>query len=76
MLQNGASVSEINAALHLAMLSQRLGRSADTFMGWDGVRPESVFLLGKDLKTFDMIVSGLKNGDTGLRLHAQRLPAI
>ena len=76
MLQNGSSVVDINAALQVAMLSQRLGRSADAIIAWDGLRPEPIFLLGKDLKTAGMILAGLKDGDTNLRLHAQRLPVI
>ena len=76
MLQNGANAAETAAILQLAMLSQRLGRSADAVIGWDGVRPEAVFLLGKDLKTFGVFLAGLKEGDAPLRLRAQRQPAI
>lgn len=76
MLQANASAAHLAAASQLAMLSMRLGRSADTFMGWEGVSPEAVFLLGKDLKTFDEILSGLEKGNAGLRLHAQRDPAV
>lgn len=76
LLQNNAGVVHINAALQLVMLSQRLGRSADTVIAWDGIRPEPVFLLGKDLKTADRILAGLKDGDTELRLRAQRQPEV
>jgi hypothetical protein len=76
MLQSGASPAHIAAVLQLAMLSQRLGRSADTFIGFVGVDPESVFLLGKDLNTYDLILSGLLNGNAELRLRAQHDPAI
>jgi twitching motility protein PilJ len=76
MLQNNASAAHIAAVMQLAVPSQRLGRSADTVFTWNGIDPEAVLLLGKDLKTFDMLLSGLVNGNTELRLHAQRQPDI
>lgn len=76
LLQANASPAHIAAAMQLDMLSVRLGRSADNFIGGDGIRPEAVFLLGKDLKTFDVLLSGLADGNAELRLHAQRDPAI
>ena len=76
LLQNNAGAAHIAAVLQMAMLSQRLGRSADTFFTFNGINPEAVFLLGKDLKTFDVILSGLVNGNAELRLRAQHDPAI
>ena len=58
------------------MLSQRIGRSADRLLGWEGISAESMFLLGKDLQTLGEILNGFKNGDSSLRLRAQRLPDI
>jgi twitching motility protein PilJ len=76
MLQANASPAHVAAVMQLDMLSVRLGRSADNFIGWDGIRPEAVFLLGKDLRTFDVLLSGLADGNAELRLRAQHDPAI
>jgi len=76
MLQANASPAHVAAVMQLDMLSVRLGRSADNFIGWDGVRPEAVFLLGKDLRTFDVLLAGLADGNAELRLRAQHDPAI
>ncbi len=76
LLMNGGTSAETSAALQAAMLSQRIGRSADRLVGWDGISPESVFLLGKDLHTMGTILDGFRNGDSSLRLRAQRLPDI
>ncbi|MFL6680585.1 MAG: hypothetical protein ACJ8IK_19765 [Burkholderiaceae bacterium] len=76
MLQANASPAHVAAVMQLDMLSVRLGRSADNFIGWNGLGPEAIFLLGKDLKTFDVLLSGLADGNAELRLRAQRDPAI
>jgi twitching motility protein PilJ len=34
------------------MLTQRIGKSANEFQTTEGVSPEAVFLLGKDLNSF------------------------
>ena len=34
------------------MLTQRIGKSANEFLTVEGVSPEAVFLLGKDLNSF------------------------
>jgi len=34
------------------MLTQRIGKSANEFLTMEGVSPEAVFLLGKDLNSF------------------------
>ena len=36
----------------LVMLTQRIGKSANEFLTLEGVNPEAVFLLGKDLNSF------------------------
>ena len=73
-LQQNASVSEISAAGQLVMLTQRIGKSANEFLTIDGVSPEAVFLLGKDLNTFKEIAEGLLNGSADLRLAPARDP--
>ncbi|TNF60900.1 MAG: methyl-accepting chemotaxis protein, partial [Burkholderiales bacterium] len=61
-LQQDASPSEIAAAGQLVMLTQRIGKSANEFLTLEGVSPEAVFLLGKDLNTFKEIGEGLLSG--------------
>lgn len=71
-LQQGASAAEISAAGQLVMLTQRIGKSANEFQTLEGVSPEAVFLLGKDLNTFREIAQGMLNGSSELRLPATR----
>ena len=75
-LQQGAPTSEIAAASQLAMLSQRIAKSASDFQTGSGASAEAVFLLGKDLNTFKEIVGGLLNGSNELRLSAARDGAV
>ena len=56
------------------MLTQRIGKSANEFQTTEGVSPEAVFLLGKDLNTFQEIAQGLLDGSEELRLAATRDP--
>jgi twitching motility protein PilJ len=69
-LQQSASAAEISAAGQLVMLTQRIGKSANEFLTMEGVSPEAVFLLGKDLNSFKEIAQGLLSGSTELRLSA------
>ncbi|MEX8193359.1 methyl-accepting chemotaxis protein [Comamonas guangdongensis] len=71
-LQQGAGAAEIAAAGQLVMLTQRIGKSANEFQTLEGVSPEAVFLLGKDLNSFKEIAEGLLNGSSELRLPAAR----
>ena len=73
-LQQDAGAGELSAAGQLVMLTQRIGKSANEFLTTEGVSPEAVFLLGKDLNSFREIASGLLNGSTELRLTATRDP--
>ena len=54
------------------MLTQRIGKSANEFLTMEGVSPEAVFLLGKDLNSFKEIAQGLQDGSAELRLAPQR----
>lgn len=67
-LQRNASAVEISAAGQLVMLTQRIGKSSNEFLTMDGVSPEAVFLLGKDLNSFKEIAEGLLDGSPSLRL--------
>ncbi len=71
-LQQGAPAAEISAAGQLVMLTQRIGKSANEFLTMDGVSPEAVFLLGKDLNSFRELGEGLLDGSTELRLAPAR----
>ena len=67
-LQQDASPAELSAVGQLVMLTQRIGKSANEFLTMEGVSPEAVFLLGKDLNSFREIAQGLQDGNQELRL--------
>ncbi len=71
-LQQGAPAAEISATGQLVMLTQRIGKSANEFQTMEGVSPEAVFLLGKDLNSFQEIAQGLLDGSRELRLAATK----
>jgi twitching motility protein PilJ len=73
-LQQDASPAELSAVGQLVMLTQRIGKSANEFLTVEGVSPEAVFLLGKDLNSFREIAQGLVQGNAELRLSATRDP--
>ena len=73
-LQQNAPAAEISALGQLAMLTQRIGKSANEFLTVEGVSPEAVFLLGKDLNSFSEIAKGLLAGSAELRLSAAKDP--
>ncbi len=74
-LQQNAPSVEISAVGQLVMLTQRIGKSSNEFLTAEGVSPEAVFLLGKDLNTFKEISEGLMSGSSELRLSATKDPA-
>ncbi|MGQ0709238.1 MAG: methyl-accepting chemotaxis protein [Rhodoferax sp.] len=74
-LQQNAPSVEISAVGQLVMLTQRIGKSSNEFLTSEGVSPEAVFLLGKDLNTFKEVAEGLLNGSSELRLSAAKDPA-
>jgi twitching motility protein PilJ len=71
-LQQNAPSAEISASGQLVMLTQRIGKSANEFLTMEGVSPEAVFLLGKDLNSFKEIAQGLLDGSPELRLTASK----
>ena len=73
-LQQNAPPTEISAAGQLVMLTQRIGKSANEFLTFEGVSPEAVFLLGKDLNSFKEIAQGLRDGSPELRLAGSKDP--
>jgi len=74
-LQQNAPSVEISAVGQLVMLTQRIGKSSNEFLTAEGVSPEAVFLLGKDLNTFKEISQGLLSGSAELRLSASKDPS-
>jgi twitching motility protein PilJ len=72
-LQQGASAAELANMGQLVMLTQRIGKSASEFITLDGVNPEAVYLLGRDLKTFRDLADGVNAGGTQAR---ERLAAL
>jgi twitching motility protein PilJ len=75
-LQRGAAPTELSASGQLVMLTQRIGKSANEFLSLEGVSPEAVFLLGKDLNSFQDIANGLLKGSSELRLSETKDPQI
>jgi twitching motility protein PilJ len=71
-LQQGATASDISASGQLVMLTQRIGKSANEFLTMEGVSPEAVFLLGKDLNSFKEIAQAMLNGSAELRIPASK----
>ena len=66
-LQQGASAAELAAMGQLVMLTQRIGKSASEFITLEGVNPEAVYLLGRDLKTFRELAEGVNAGSAQAR---------
>ena len=75
-VQQDALPAEVSAAGRLVMLTQRIGKSANEALTIEGVSPEALFLLGKDLNSFRDIARGLLDGNADLRLTATRDPAL
>ncbi|MBT2301549.1 type IV pili methyl-accepting chemotaxis transducer N-terminal domain-containing protein [Variovorax paradoxus] len=73
-MQQNATLPEISAAGQLVMLTQRIGKSANEFLTVEGVSPDAVFLLGKDLNTFQEVTRGLLEGNAQQRLPGSRDP--
>jgi twitching motility protein PilJ len=73
-LQQNAPAPEIAASGQLVMLTQRIGKSANEFLTMEGVSPEAVFLLGKDLNSFKEIAQALLSGSPELRLTVDKNP--
>ncbi len=71
-LQQEAGAAELTAIGQLAMLTQRIGKSANEFLTMEGVSPEAVFMLGKDLNSFKELAEGLSSGNAELRLPGTR----
>lgn len=71
-MQQNATLPEISAAGQLVMLTQRIGKSTNEFFTVEGVNPDAVFLLGKDLNTFQETARGLLDGNAQQRFPGSR----
>jgi len=67
-LQQNAPAADVAAAGQLVMLTQRIGKSANEFLTAEGVSPEAVFLLGKDINQFKSVAESMLSGNPELRL--------
>jgi twitching motility protein PilJ len=72
--QQNAPLAEISAVAELSTLTQRIGKSSNEFLTLDGASPEAVFLLGKDLNSFQEIARALLDGNPDLRLQGASDP--
>ncbi|MBD3893078.1 methyl-accepting chemotaxis protein [Hydrogenophaga sp.] len=75
-LEQNAPPAHIAATGQLLMLTQRIGKSANEFQTMEGVSPEAVFLLGKDMNTFKEISDALLAGSEVLGLAATADPQL
>ncbi len=71
-LQSNAPAAELTATSQLVMLTQRIGKSASELVTNEGVSPEAIFFLGKDLNTFKSLIKGLLDGNADAQLAPAR----
>jgi twitching motility protein PilJ len=69
-LQQGASAREIAAAGQLVMLTQRLGKSANSLVAGETANAEVALLLGRDINLFRDLTQALLGGSDTLRIPA------
>ena len=72
-LQQGASAQEIAALGQLAMLTQRIGKSAGEFVTLQGLEPEAMNRLTRDLKSLRELADGLSPGAASARERSSAL---
>ncbi|WP_410499539.1 methyl-accepting chemotaxis protein [Chitinibacter sp. S2-10] len=65
----GANARELDYANQLSMLSQRMSKNANAMLASELINPEVVFLLGKDVSTFNEIVKGFSEGSGELQIN-------
>ena len=74
-LQQGASAGEMAALGQLAMLTQRIGKSAGEFVTLQGLEPEALNRLARDLKSLRELSDGINPGAAPAREHLSALRA-
>ncbi|HEX4233563.1 MAG TPA: methyl-accepting chemotaxis protein [Caldimonas sp.] len=75
-MQRDSNLSEISALGQLVMLTQRIGKSANEFLTAEGINPEAVVQLSKDLNSFNEITKGLIDGNPQMGLPGARDPQV
>lgn len=68
--QRGAAATEVLVAGQLGMLVQRIGKASAELLSLDGVSPEAVDTMRKDIDTVSLLASGLLDGRADLGLTA------
>jgi twitching motility protein PilJ len=67
-LQQGAPAREVAASSQLVMLTQRLGRSANSLIGGESANAEIALTLGRDINLFRDLTVALLQGSEALRI--------
>jgi twitching motility protein PilJ len=75
-VQRGGTARELSEIGRMMMLTQRMGRSASSFLTTGGISPETAFLLGRDTTYFRAVIDGFLNGSEQLQLTAVRDPEL
>jgi twitching motility protein PilJ len=70
--EGDAAPARIVAAGSMAMLTQRIGKSAAELAPLNGLDPDAVFLLGKDIKSFQVLLDAMIDGSPELRIKPAR----
>ena len=68
LADSGGTLRELDYANQLAMLSQRTSKNANAMLASELINPEVVFLLGKDVSTFNEIVESFLDGNPDLQI--------
>ncbi|WP_254456691.1 methyl-accepting chemotaxis protein [Deefgea piscis] len=68
LADGGGTLRELDYANQLAMLSQRTSKNANAMLASELINPEVVFLLGKDVSTFNEIVKSFLDGNPELNI--------
>jgi twitching motility protein PilJ len=67
-LQQGAPARDVAASSQLVMLTQRLGRSANSLIGGESANAEIALTLGRDINLFRDLTLALLQGSEALRI--------
>lgn len=66
----GSTPTQIVASNMLLMLNMRIGKSSAELLSYEGLDPESIFLLKRDPETFRTIAVGMREGNAKLQVTA------
>ncbi len=76
LADNGGTLRELDYANQLSMLSQRTSKNANAMLATELINPEVVFLLGKDVSTFNEIVKSFLDGNPDLQVRSVTTTAL